>query len=147
MHLKTLIVLFYLTLIILFSCSENKTPSSNKITICPTNGNWCESPFNQHKIAIRFPKKIPYLTKFPVQVRIKNKNKINIQQLQIQFSMQGMQMGINRFNLKPKLNQEDSNTQFWQAEVVLPVCVSGRKDWLVELKVNEFTHFFSITIN
>ena len=143
--------------IILLSCTDDKTTSNKKnpekqITNCPINGSWCESTSteNQQKIAILFPTKIPYLKPFPIQVRIQNKDNIKPQEITIQFSMQNMQMGVNRFNLKLKQKQEDSNAQLWETEVVLPVCMSGRNDWLVELenktKNSSFKNYFSITV-
>jgi len=41
-----------------------------------------------------------------------------------------MEMGLNRYHL---LKQADSD--FWFAEVTLPVCVQGRSDWVVELEI------------
>lgn len=45
------------------------------------------------------------------------------------FAMQGMDMGLNRYRL---LQQADA---VWTAEVVLPVCVRGRSDWIMLLEV------------
>ena len=144
--LHTYTLLFLILTLTLMSCSQNQTPPTKQITICPTNGEWCESTINKNTIAILLPKKIPYLKPFPVQVKIQTKNKTDIQKIQLQFSMQGMEMGMNQFNLK----QQDNNKQFWQKNVVLPVCIAGRKDWLIEIfiKSNKATHKsnFLITI-
>lgn len=45
------------------------------------------------------------------------------------FSMNGMQMGFNRYRLLP---QHDGS---WQAQVMLPACVQGRSDWELQLEV------------
>jgi len=45
----------------------------------------------------------------------------------IGFSMDGMDMGLNRYRLEPAENGS------WQAWVTLPVCASGRHDWRAEL--------------
>lgn len=42
----------------------------------------------------------------------------------VSLEMQGMDMGQNRYRL---LGGEDRT---WQAEITLPVCVSGRSDWV-----------------
>jgi len=62
--------------------------------------------------------------------------------------MQGMQMGMNQFKLL--LQQDTSRDEIWKTNVVLPICVSGRKDWLVKLiiktknKINDY--YFLMTI-
>lgn len=44
------------------------------------------------------------------------------------FSMQGMQMGMNRYRLLA------DGPGHWRAEIMLPACVQGRSDWVVELE-------------
>jgi hypothetical protein len=46
------------------------------------------------------------------------------------FVMQGMEMGLNRYRLLP------DGTGRWQAEVMLPACVQGRRDWLLILEAD-----------
>jgi hypothetical protein len=47
------------------------------------------------------------------------------------FSMVGMDMVRNRYDL---LRTPEGR---WRAQVVLPVCVSGRQDWILTLTVND----------
>lgn len=42
-----------------------------------------------------------------------------------EFAMEGMEMGLNRYRLLP------AGEGRFEARVVLPVCVSGRRDWLL----------------
>ncbi|MGD9787404.1 MAG: hypothetical protein AB7U30_05555 [Sulfuricellaceae bacterium] len=46
------------------------------------------------------------------------------------FTMVGMDMGENRY----KLLRTDSGP--WRAEIVLPVCVAGRAEWVMTLEVD-----------
>jgi hypothetical protein len=48
---------------------------------------------------------------------------------QARFSMRGMEMGPNHYRL---IKEGD----VWKARVVLPICVSGRRDWLLSLNLN-----------
>jgi hypothetical protein len=52
-----------------------------------------------------------------------------ISSVELDFTMQGMDMGINRFGMQ---QQSDGR---WQGEMILPVCSLGRNDWTVELRV------------
>ena len=55
----------------------------------------------------------------------------NIQDVHIDFAMQTMQMGLNRYRLMPSHQRSD-----WQAEVTLPLCVQGRSDWLMLIEID-----------
>ena len=48
----------------------------------------------------------------------------------VSFRMDGMDMGFNRYDMKP-----DGNMQ-WRARVTLPVCTTSRADWVAELSLN-----------
>lgn len=126
-----------LLVLALVFCLDDKLTANKKILVkqitpCLYNGMWCKS-INQQQIAILFPKQITYLTPFPIQVRSQNKGRI--QQMQLQFSMRGMQMATNRFTLNQRKDNKHGKDTFWQTEVVLSRCISDRKDWLVELVV------------
>lgn len=47
------------------------------------------------------------------------------------FTMRGMDMGYNRYRLL------GAGKDAWQARVVLPVCVTGRRDWMLTLSVDD----------
>ncbi len=44
--------------------------------------------------------------------------------------MVGMDMGFNRYDLRPTADGA------WAAKVTLPVCVSGRRDWILYLDLD-----------
>jgi hypothetical protein len=50
--------------------------------------------------------------------------------VQASFTMEGMDMGFNLYTLRP-----DAEGVF-RARVTLPVCVTGRRDWRMNLKVD-----------
>lgn len=51
------------------------------------------------------------------------------QEAHIRFAMNGMEMGLNRYRLLPRADGA------WTAEVILPICVRGRRDWLMQLEL------------
>lgn len=55
---------------------------------------------------------------------------VDARTVEIQFQMQGMEMGPNRYRLA---RQADGS---WQGRVTLPVCVSGRRDWLLIIDID-----------
>ena len=65
---------------------------------------------------------------FPLQVQARLADG-RIAGISARFEMRGMNMGLNRYRLR----RGDDGT--WRAEVILPVCVSGRRDWRALLEV------------
>ena len=53
-----------------------------------------------------------------------------------EFQMVGMDMGFNRYDLKP------SGDGTYIAQVTLPVCVSGRRDWMLFLELDGARYAF-----
>lgn len=47
------------------------------------------------------------------------------------FLMQGMTMGLNRYKFL------QGHSQQFEAEVILPVCIQGRADWVMQLEVED----------
>ena len=47
----------------------------------------------------------------------------------VDFQMVGMYMGVNRYTLTPQAEG------LWSREVMLPVCATGRSDWLMYLRL------------
>jgi hypothetical protein len=57
----------------------------------------------------------------PFNVRVTGKAKT----VEISLTMKDMDMGVNRYQLTP-----NSDYNQWQGMMILPACVSGRRDWL-----------------
>ena len=76
---------------------------------------------------IRLGPDIHALRPFPVTLE-SNKN-LAIEAVLVSFSMHGMDMGSNLYRL------ETDGQGSWRAQVILPICVSGRSDWLAEFEV------------
>ncbi len=75
----------------------------------------------------------------PFQVTLQH---TGAQQIYLDFVMPGMRMGLNRYRMLPQGNAEpmqNSQTQHWQAQVILPACVQGRSDWQMWISI-EYAH-------
>lgn len=53
----------------------------------------------------------------------------NARRVSAEFQMVGMDMGFNRYDLRPKRGA-------FAATITLPVCVSGRRDWVLYLELD-----------
>jgi len=76
-------------------------------------------------LQVRFDHPPRPLQKFQVMVELPG-----AQAVHASFNMRGMEMGFNRYRLLP------DGPGRWQAEVLLPACIQGRKDWLMTLEVD-----------
>lgn len=62
-----------------------------------------------------------------------------VQRASAEFQMIGMDMGFNRYDLKP------AGADRLAARVTLPVCVSGRRDWVLYLDLDGLRYAFGFS--
>lgn len=107
---------------------QHKTINVPTIKCQPQNGN-CVVNFSTGKLTWLVKGDIQYLQPFEHSIELTNVSEQDIQSISIEFVMQGMQMAANRSMFKKQ------SIGAWKAQSVLPVCVSGRKDWLAVVKI------------
>ena len=78
-------------------------------------------------IDVLFAIKPRALQSFPVVIQTQGMQ--DVKAVTVSFSMRDMTMGLNRYALTPAAEGA------WQGEVTLPVCVSGRTDWIAEFDI------------
>ena len=118
------------------------------VSKCNPQEQICKVEFDGLNIGLSLDKDIYYLKPFNISVYSnKNHNSI-IEYIQIDFKMKGMEMGVNRFNLK-KANSQNYK-QVWKGKALLPVCVTSRVDWYSELEVvtreNKYIFIFPVSV-
>jgi len=74
---------------------------------------------------VRFSARPAPLEAFELSVRAPGARRISAE-----FQMVSMDMGFNRYDLRPAGNDA------FASKVTLPVCVSGRRDWLLYLDID-----------
>lgn len=94
---------------------------------CDLTQQSCQAKFDEHILNLVLMDKPSAL--MPFRVRLESDSE-QIDNVVLDFRMSGMNMGINRYRLK----YEDG---FWQNKLVLPVCTSGRNDWLVTVELEQ----------
>lgn len=94
---------------------------------CDVQQQTCLFNSDVYQFELTIPRDIVYLQPFEIHMRMLNESKIP-ETVLAEFMMQDMQMGLNQFQLHPS-----DNNKLWSARVVLPVCVTGRVDWQMEL--------------
>ena len=100
---------------------------------CNPSKSVCAAADQDYSITLYFPEQVHYLKPFRMRVTTKGLNKLAIDAVNVEYTMVGMDMGLNRFTLKPMTDAKGQ--QHYEGEGILPVCVSGRVDWLANVQV------------
>ena len=127
-------ILFVVAIIInVFSERANKKLKSTYISVedCNVQEKKCKVNLDKFRIDISADENIFYLKNFDIDVF--SKEIINIESIKIYFKMKSMNMGNNHFIFNKVIS--DNNSQHWQANSLLPICVTGRADWFSELEI------------
>lgn len=77
------------------------------------------------------PDPVRPLEAFPVRIQVQGSGAEAIAWARVEFEMTGMDMGVNRVSLTPR--PEAANE--WRGRATLPVCVTGRSDWLARVSL------------
>ena len=77
------------------------------------------------QIQVTFNQPVQALQPFDISLVMKATDAV--QDITAAFSMNNMQMGINRYRFI------QTTADHWQATVTLPVCISARSDWLMDV--------------
>ena len=104
----------------------------------------CKIVTEDFNIEISLNENIFYLKPFNVFVQTEVKTNFDIEFIQIDFKMEGMNMGVNRFLLTKKNNNDKKKV--WNGKALLPICVARRADWFAELEIvtKQKQYFLSI---
>lgn len=111
---------------------------------CYAQNKICTLIIDELKIEISFSKNIYYLKHFDVSVSTESKTDIDVESIHIDFKMKNMNMGVNRFILT-KISSENKR-QNWKGRALLPVCVTGRADWVSELEIMTKQNKYILTL-
>lgn len=89
----------------------------------------CSARQGDLSLTLRLNGPLRPLQPFPVEVQLTGPLAATVRQVTVDFSMVGMEMGLNRFHLQ---RQPDGR---WSGQALLPVCSSGRHDWRATVQV------------
>lgn len=102
-----------------------KRPADAVDVACTDPVAGCRFSHDGAEASVRFSEQPASMTAFGVRVDAPGARRISAE-----FQMVGMDMGFNRYDLKP------AGDGAFAAQVTLPVCVSGRRDWTLFLDLD-----------
>lgn len=92
---------------------------------CPRPDQGCATRIGAREVSIGIEGEVAPLTPFRIWAKAPGAGKV-----QARFTMQGMDMGFNLYTLRP-----DAEGVF-RADVTLPICVTGRRDWVMTVEID-----------
>jgi len=123
---------------IIFSGRDNKTDDIVVVnTDCRLDLKDCVIPLAETTIRISADKNIKPLEAFSIEL---TEHSSVIQSVFLDLSMLEMDMGKNQFVFS-KTSQKQ-----WKSTVVIPVCTTGRRDWMVELYIKLEKKQYSVNL-
>lgn len=102
-----------------------QTPAQAQIITCADPVSGCVFEHRGQKAQLRFSQAPRTLQPFILTVHAPN-----VRQIQAELQMQGMEMGPNRYTLT------QNKAGVLTVQILLPVCVSGRRDWRLFLHID-----------
>lgn len=95
---------------------------------CLPTGKACMAVAEGLSASLQLPAVVPVSRPFRVRAVV-SKQSGSVSAIEVAFAMKGMDMGVNRYRLVRKGDH-------WESLVVLPVCTTGRTDWIVRMSVS-----------
>jgi uncharacterized membrane protein YjgN (DUF898 family) len=102
-----------------------KRPAKAQAVACADPLAGCRFSHRGTSALLRFSVQPAPLAPFELSVRAPGATRVSAE-----FQMNGMEMGFNRYDLRP------SGNSMFTSNVTLPVCVSGRRDWMLRLDID-----------
>ena len=122
--------LFFAVCCLLFGCdtaTESHLPATRLVLSQPCDPRQgCRASDASLAVTVAFGAEARALQPFPVRVQLANDQPVD--SVSVAFSMQGMDMGSNRYRLLA------DGTGGWMGDITLPICTSGRTDWLADFE-------------
>lgn len=117
---------------------DEKSITTVTLENCDIQKAACLFKFKNLTLEISMDKDIYYLKPFNLSVKrlftnTSSKDTSKIESIVVDFKMKNMNMGVNRFQLKKMTLKNDAYA--WEGKALLPICVTGRADWVSELDI------------
>lgn len=95
---------------------------------CSVAERMCQAIGPDVRLQLQLGPPVTVLKTFPIRLKLDG-DFGDVEQVDIVFDMEGMDMGLNWYRLK------DAGNGRWIGQAMLPVCTSGRTDWVARVSV------------
>ncbi len=123
-RLAPLFILLAVALVV-YMHPERSRNTAPQVLHCTHLTGGCTIALDGRQVTVGVTGELKVLQPFELWVRAQG-----VRRVQASFTMEGMDMGFNRYTLRA-----DKDGVF-RGRVTLPVCVSGRRDWVMTLDID-----------
>ncbi|MCS6786445.1 MAG: hypothetical protein NZ524_05365 [Thiobacillaceae bacterium] len=124
-RLAPLAILLLLALVVYLQQGQDRTGAPAHTLHCADLVAGCLTRFDGREVGLGVVGQLKVLHPFELWVRAPWARRV-----QASFTMEGMDMGFNLYTLRA------DNSGVHRARITLPVCVSGRRDWVMTLEID-----------
>lgn len=124
-RLAPLAILLLVALVVYLNQTREPQEGPAPVMHCPDLTAGCSTRIDGRTVSVGVEGELRVLQPFQVWVRVGDARRV-----QARFTMEGMDMGFNLYTL-----HADEEGVF-RGRVTLPVCVSGRRDWVMTLDID-----------
>lgn len=123
-----------LALALLTACDSSEKSVERKLVElgtadgCDASVQACLLAYEGVELQLELTKDIRTLQPFQLQIHVAGIQQA-IESVNVEFFMEGMDMGVNRYRLLP-------DGKGWRGEITLPICVAGSSDWRAVVDVS-----------
>ena len=128
-RVKTLLVALIMSALaglMLYQFLQAPLPIKSKLEKCADLLQGCKIMLNGQAVIVKFSEPPSALKPFTITI-----TSPGMQSVYADFKMEGMEMGPTRYRLT------QAQESVWEAKVMLPVCVAGRRDWMLILEIDQ----------
>ncbi len=118
-------VLIVLVGVVVWQYPVPRSPKDGALLACATLASGCTTQLSGRQVSVGMTGELKPLHAFQVWAKAAGARKV-----EARFTMAGMDMGFNLYTLRP-----DPEGVF-RGSVTLPVCVTGRRDWVMILEID-----------
>lgn len=115
-------------MLLLAACREAPLPETVNLPGNRCHSRVCTTQANERRVTLRFHETPNPLKPFAFDVSLQGFPEDDVRGVQIAFLMRGMDMGRNLYRLQP-------GPEGYTGRAVLPICTSGRSDWIAEVRI------------
>jgi hypothetical protein len=119
------LLLLLMAALVVWRHGQDPQPAGVQTLSCPDLRQGCSAHLGRQEVAVRVVGELKPLQPFTLRVTAPKARKV-----EARFTMEGMDMGFNLYTLRAEAEG------VFQSRITLPVCVTGRRDWVMELSLD-----------
>lgn len=118
-----LLLVAIIGLVVWLNAGQQGTPPTR--AVCTELAAGCSARIADREVRFGTDRAIQPLKPFEVWVKAPDARRV-----EARFTMEGMDMGFNLYTLRADIHG------VYKARITLPICVSGRRDWVMTLEID-----------